>query len=359
MQCPDSAHSLFEGCPIKLIFTQGPSITTRLFVFVALSVVLMVMDHKYDNLATLRAGLSVIVYPLQQIIELPGTVSDWFGESLATRRQLQEQLDSLQTQQLMQKVQMQKLAALEAENIRLRELLDSSFEVGEKVLIAELMSVNLDPYKHQIVINKGELHDIYPGQPLLDAHGVMGQIVHAGPYTSTAVLITDTSHAIPVQVNRNGLRTIALGSGTINRLELPYIPNNADIKPGDLLITSGLGGRFPPGYPVATVQGVRNDPGLTFSQVVAAPMAELNRSREVLLVWPGVIKTLAPAKSDAAATTPSVDVVNPEETAQAQADADTEPESPAESPADEAPATEPEPMAAAADETTTAETETP
>jgi rod shape-determining protein MreC len=301
-------------------------------VFVALSTVLMVMDHKYDNLTSVRAGLSLIVYPLQQIIDLPGAVSDWFGESLATRRRLQEENDSLRMQQLMQKVQMQKLAALEAENIRLRALFDSSFEVGEKMLVAELMSVNLDPYKHQIVINKGELHDVYPGQPLLDARGVMGQVVHAGPYTSTAVLITDTSHAIPVQVNRTGLRTIALGSGTINRLDLPYIPNNADIKPGDLLITSGLGGRFPPGYPVASVTAVRHDPGLTFSQVVATPMAELNRSREVLLVWPGISTTLDSSAPVDAANTPSVDVMSPDETA----------ETPPETPADATPAEEPE-----------------
>jgi len=256
-------------------------------VFAALSVVLMVMDHKYRSLEPVRAGLSVMIYPIQLLVEVPGTVSDWFSESLATRRHLQEENDSLRTQLFMQKVQMQKLASLEAENIRLRELLDSSFEVGEKVLIAELLSVNLDPYQHQIVINKGQLDDIYPGQPLLDAEGVIGQIVHAGPYTSTAVLITDTSHAIPVQVNRNGLRSIALGSGTINRLDLPYIPNNADIKPGDLLVTSGLGGHFPPGYPVALVSAVKHDPGRTFSEVIATPLAHLNRSREVLLVWPG------------------------------------------------------------------------
>jgi rod shape-determining protein MreC len=194
----------------------------------------------------------------------------------------------------MQKVQMQRLAALEAENIRLRELLDASFEVGEKRLIAELMSVNLDPFQHQIVINKGTLDGVFPGQPILDAEGVMGQIVHAGPYTSTAVLITDTSHAIPVQVNRNGLRSIAIGSGTINRLELPYIPNNSDILPGDLLITSGLGGRFPPGYPVAKVGAVQHDPGRSFAQVIAEPLAQLNRSREVLLVWPGEITVLEP-----------------------------------------------------------------
>jgi rod shape-determining protein MreC len=266
-------------------------------VFVALSAVLMVMDHKYKSLESLRAGLSVAIYPIQMLVEVPNTVSEWFSESLATRRHLQEENDSLHTQIFMQKAQMQKLASLEAENIRLRELLDSSFEVGERVIIAELMSVNLDPYKHQIVINKGQLDGIYPGQPLLDAEGVMGQIVHAGPYTSTAVLITDTAHAIPVQVNRNGLRSIALGSGTINRLDLPYIPNSADIQPGDLLITSGLGGRFPPGYPVAVVTAVQHDPGRTFSRVMATPLAHLDRSREVLLVWPGETTTiLGPAE---------------------------------------------------------------
>ena len=252
----------------------------------------MVMDHKYNSLESVRDALSVLVYPIQLSVEIPGSISDWFSESLATRRKLQEEIDSLRTQQIVQQAQMQKLAALEVENIRLRELLDSSFEIGEKVLIAELMSVNLDPYKHQVVVNKGELHNVYPGQPLVDANGVMGQVVHAGPYTSTAILITDTAHAIPVQVNRNGLRSIALGSGSINRLELPYIPNSADIQPGDLLITSGLGGRFPPGYPVATVETVDHDPGNAFASVIATPLAHLNRSREVLLVWPNPTTTV-------------------------------------------------------------------
>jgi rod shape-determining protein MreC len=277
----------------------------------------MVMDHKYNSIESVRDALSVLVYPIQLSVELPGSVTEWFNEALATRRKLQEEIDSLRTQQFMQKAQMQKFAALQAENIRLRELLDSSFEVGEKVLIAELMSVNLDPYKHQVVINKGELHDIYPGQPLVDADGVMGQIVHAGPYSSTAMLITDTSHAIPVQVNRNGLRSIALGSGSINRLELPYIPNSADILPGDLLISSGLGGRFPPGYPVATVTAVQHDPGNAFAAVVATPLAHLNRSREVLLIWPSqttVIKTTAHAPLEVPG-----DVQGPEEPAAASA----------------------------------------
>jgi len=281
----------------------------------------MVMDHKYNSIESVRDALSLLVYPIQLSVELPGSVTEWFNESLATRRKLQEEIDSLHTQQFMQRAQMQKFAALQAENIRLRELLDSSFEVGEKVLIAELMSVNLDPYKHQVVINKGELDDIYPGQPLVDADGVMGQIVHAGPYSSTAMLITDTSHAIPVQVNRNGLRSIALGSGTINRLELPYIPNSADILPGDLLISSGLGGRFPPGYPVATVTAVQHDPGNAFAAVVATPLAHLNRSREVLLIWPSqttVIESTANVPVESPADT--MDAEEPAETAAAIAD---------------------------------------
>ena len=148
-----------------------------------MSIGLMMMDHRQSHLESVRAALSVVVYPIQLAVELPGSISGWFRESLATRRQLQEENVSLHTQLLMLKAQRQKMEALEIENIRLRELLDSSFEVGEKILVAELMSVNLDPYKHQIVINKGELNQTYPGQPLLDADGVMGQVVHVGPYT--------------------------------------------------------------------------------------------------------------------------------------------------------------------------------
>lgn len=265
-------------------------ITVRLVVFVTVSVVMMFMDHRYQTLNSVRSTLSVIVYPLQMAIELPGSISEWFHESLASRRQLQEENASLRTQQLMMEAQVQKLASLESENIRLRELLGSSFEIGERILAAELMSINLDPYQHQVMINKGETDAVYPGQPILDAKGIMGQVVHVGLYTSTAVLITDTSHAIPVQVNRTGMRTIAVGSGRLDQLILPYIHNNADIRPGDLLISSGLGGRFPQGYPVATVEAVQLDPGKAFANVVATPSALIDRSREVLLVWPAELK---------------------------------------------------------------------
>jgi rod shape-determining protein MreC len=260
----------------------------------------MTVDHRQHHLDSVRAALSVLVYPLQWVVDLPRTSSEWFRESLSTRRALQEDNASLRTQHLVLNTQLQKLEALEAENRRLRALLDSSFQVEDReVLIAALLSVDMDPYRHQIEINKGTLDRLFEGQPLLDSLGVMGQLIHVGPFTSTAMLITDPAHAIPVQVNRTGLRTIALGTGAIDRLELPHIPNNADIRNGDLLVTSGLGGRFPPGYPVAEVIDVQQDPGRTFSQVTARPRALLDRSREVLLIWPPGLQGSPPAPEPA------------------------------------------------------------
>jgi rod shape-determining protein MreC len=253
-------------------------------VLVVLSLALMTLDHRQHHLDSIRSALSVVVYPLQALLNLPNNAGTWFREALSTRRQLQEENASLRTQQLMLRSRLQKLEALEAENLRLRELLGSSFQLGERVLVAELMSVNLDPYKHLVALNKGDLEDVYPGQAVLDESGVMGQVIHVGPLTSSVMLITDPDHAIPVLVNRTGLRTVALGTGAINQLDLPHIPVTADIRPGDLLVSSGLGGRFPPGYPVAVVETVVQDPGQAFSRVTATPRARLDRSREVLLV---------------------------------------------------------------------------
>jgi rod shape-determining protein MreC len=251
----------------------------------------MTIDHRQHHLDSARSALSVVVFPLQLLVDLPGNTVDWFRESLATRRQLQEENFSLRKQQLILNTQLQKLEALEAENRHLRALLDSSFQVGERpMMIAALLSVDMDPYRHQIEINKGSLDNLFDGQPLLDSRGIMGQLIHVGPFTSTAMLITDPAHATPVQINRNGLRTIALGTGKLDQLELPNIPNNADIEVGDLLVSSGLGGRFPPGYPVAEIVEVEQDTGRAFSSILARPRAQLDRSREVLLVWPEQIE---------------------------------------------------------------------
>ena len=263
-----------------------------------IAIVLMTLDHRFQYLKEVRAALSVIVYPVQSIVNFPVTAGDWMGESFATRESLMAEVTALKTQQLLYDVKLQKMAALESENMRLRQLLDSSFKVGERVLIAELLAVDMEPFSSEIVINKGSDYDIYEGQPLLDAHGIMGQITKVGPLTSRAMLITDPNHAIPVSVNRNGLRTIAIGTGNPDELDIPHFPNNADIQVGDLLVSSGLGGRFPRGYPVATITSIEIDPGQPFARVTAKPAAQLQRSREVLLVWPRTPATQIPEEQE-------------------------------------------------------------
>jgi len=248
------------------------------------SLALMTMDHRQNHLDTIRNGLSLVVYPLQYIVNLPSAAGQWVSENLAARQALIEENEQLRARQLLQEMRLQKLYSLETENARLRELLNSASKVGEQVLIGELLAVDQDPFRRRVLINKGTGAGVFEGQPLLDAYGVMGQVVQVTPFTSTALLITDPSHAIPVQVNRNGLRAIALGTGEANRLEIPHIPNNADLQIGDLLITSGLGRRFPPGYPVATIIEFEKDPSQPYARVVAEPAAQLERSREVLLV---------------------------------------------------------------------------
>ncbi len=258
------------------------------------SLALMTMDHRQHHLNTIRDGLSLAIYPLQYLVNLPSAAGNWASENLAARASLQEENEQLRARQLLQEMRLQKLYSLEAENTRLRELLNSSSKVGEQVLIGELLAVDQDPFRRRVLINKGSDAAVFEGQPLLDAYGVMGQVVQVTPFTSTALLITDPSHATPVQVNRNGLRAIALGTGEADRLEIPHIPNNADIQVGDLLITSGLGRRFPPGYPVATVIEFEKDPSQPYARVVAEPAAHLERSREVLLVSQKVPQEVLP-----------------------------------------------------------------
>lgn len=264
---------------------------------VVVSIGLIVADHRQHHLDALRSTVSVLVYPLHYLASLPEQLARAVEGQLADEDVLRRANHGLRKENLVLKARLQKLASLEAENMRLRDLLGSSFKIGDRVLIAELMSVDLDPYRQQVIINKGSISGVFVGQPVLDANAVMGQVVRVNPFSSTVLLITDASHALPVQVNRNGLRTVAAGTGLISRLELPHLQNNADVQTGDLLVTSGLGGHFPPGYPVARVAEVRKEPGQPFATVIAEPTARLDRSREVLLVW-----TLPPALLDEALT---------------------------------------------------------
>lgn len=252
---------------------------------VALSLVLMVLDHRFAHLQQLRSALAFVTYPLQVLADLPVTASLWLQEVTSSRSELLTQNEELRAQNLKLSAELQKFESLQAENIRLRNLLDASYKVGDRVLIAELSAVDLDPYKQQVVINKGAASGVYEGQAVLDADAVMGQIIQVTPFSSTVLLITDPSHSIPVQVLRSGLRTIAVGSGRVNALDLPYLPTNSDIREGDLLVTSGLGGKFPSGYPVARVTRVDRAPDNAFALISAEPAAHLDRSREVLVVW--------------------------------------------------------------------------
>jgi rod shape-determining protein MreC len=250
-----------------------------------ISVVLMAIDHRQHHLESIRSTLSLFIYPLQYVVNLPFSAADWAGENLSSREKLLAENTELRTQQQLLMAKLQKLSALKVENIRLRELLKSSKTISEHVLIGELLAIDLEPFTRKIVINKGSTDDVYRGQPLLDAQGIMGQVIHVGPFSSTAMLITDPNHAIPVHVNRNGLRAIALGTGAPDVLDIPYLPNSADIEEGDLLTSSGLGGRFPRDYPVAKVSTVIKDPTKPYAVVKAKPTARLETAREVLLVW--------------------------------------------------------------------------
>lgn len=253
---------------------------------VCLSVALMVWDYQYPQLQQVRAALTVLVSPLRFIAELPVTVSlnaqDWF----MTRHQLQDENTTLHQHNLQLQAKLQKYTALQAENQRLRELLDSSTTLlNERMLLAQLSAIDLDPHRQQVLINKGTQNGVFVGQAVLDAAAVMGQVSQVTPFSATVLLITDADHAFPVQVVRNGLRTLAVGTGRIDALELPYLPDHTDIRVGDQLVTSGLGGTFPAGYPVATITRIDRQPNQMFAYIEARPLAYLDRSREVLLVW--------------------------------------------------------------------------
>jgi len=267
----------------------------------------MTLDHRYHNVDAIRSTLSFVLEPIRQTIDLPFLLADDISTGFSSRTTLLDENQELRTQNLLLKTRLQKYSALESENIRLREALDSSVKVGDKVLIAELLRVDLEPFTRRIVINKGSGDDLYPGQPLLDANGVIGQILHVSLFSSTAMLITDPSHAIPVQLNSTGLRAIAIGTGQPGQLKLLHVPRNIKLKTGDLLVTSGLGGRFPAGYPVAKVTQVSVEPGNPYLQVIAAPTAALQQSREVLVVWPAA----GPA-AQTADNKPSVETDNAE-----------------------------------------------
>ena len=216
---------------------------------------------------------------------LPGKVETWADKRFMSRARMQQENEALRTELLVLKRKAQKMASLSAENVHLRQLLNSAHTLADKVLIAELIGVSPDSHIHTVTVNKGESDGVYAGQALVDASGLMGQVVRVGRFSSEVLLITDITHALPVQINRNGVRLIAEGVGSLYELVVRHVSNTEDIREGDLLVSSGLGQRFPAGYPVAEIVEVQVNPGKSFAKVIARPKAQLNRSRHVLLVF--------------------------------------------------------------------------
>ena len=278
---------------------SGFSMGARFLLLAIVCVALMLLDRRDQHLVRVRQALLVVVYPVQVLVDLPSSTWERMGDTFAARDTLIAENQQFRRERLETEGRLQRLDALEAENARLRELLDSTARIGSRALVAEILSVDLDPYRQRFDLNRGLVDGVFVGQALIDAQGVVGQVVRVGPLTSEAVLITDADHAVPVSVNRNGVRTIAVGTGDSGRLRLPYLTNNADVVVGDLLISSGLGGVFPAGYPVGRVLDVQRRPDQAFAEIVAEPVSALDRDREVLLVWDSADEV--PRASEAAA----------------------------------------------------------
>jgi rod shape-determining protein MreC len=247
----------------------------------------MFLDHRGHHLEKIRAGLNVLAYPIQLIASVPAYVGGSIGDFFTTRGTLRQDNEKLLAERQGLNAKVQQFDALEEENARLRRMLGSAAQVADKVLAAELVEVSSEPFTRKIVVAKGSRDGAYVGQPVIDAHGIMGQVTQVASQVSRVTLITDAGHAIPVLDNRSGLRMLVFGTGDPDTLKVPYLTSASDIKEGDLLVSSGMGGTFPPGYPVAQVSRIVNDPNEAFLVIAAKPAAQLNHGKQVMLIWRG------------------------------------------------------------------------
>ena len=253
---------------------------------IALCIAMMIVDHRFQHLEIVRSNISLALSPIRYLVSLPSTGSNWAGEWFTSHTELLRENEKLRAEGRILNARLQKLEILAAENDRLRYLLGSSRKIDDDVIVAELLSVDQNPYSQLIEINRGTSDGVEIGHAVIDDFGIMGQVIHANAHSATIILISDPEHAIPVQFIRSGTRSVAFGKGSTRQLELRYLPATADIKVDDELVTSGLGGRFPPDYPVATVTEINEDRVHGFVSVLAEPKARLDSSREVLVIKP-------------------------------------------------------------------------
>ena len=293
------------------IIGRGPPLGATFLTLALLSVGLMVADVRYNQMAHVRELLSAAAYPLQAAVDLPFRAWDWLTGSFADRSRLRRENMELTGRLRLANLQLQRFAALEDENRRLRDMRENSAGVADRVLVASILNVDLDPFRHRVLVDKGASDGVFKGQAVLDAEGIFGQVAQVHAETAEVILISDAEHAIPVQSTRSGLRTIAVGTGDSSRLSLPFVTGESDLKVGDVLLSTGMGGVFPRGYPVAEVTRVERNPAATFALVDARPTALLDRDREVLLVWftpPPAMDEAPPAESTQAAAAAASEV---------------------------------------------------
>jgi rod shape-determining protein MreC len=245
----------------------------------------MIMDNRLESFVQFRNALSLPLVPLQYIVSWPSHVFTNLKRVISTQDNLIRENLQLKSEQLLLQARLQRFLAIESENNYLKSLLQSAKQVKSRTLIAELLEVTTEPFVHQVVLDKGTKEGVYVGQPVLDANGVMGQIISAGPITSRVLLINDPHSGISVQNARNGMRAIAMGDSYTAKLKLMYVPKTMDIKVGDVFITSGLGDHYPEGYPVGKVSTISKNPAQQFAEIALQPSAHLDSSRQVLLVW--------------------------------------------------------------------------
>ncbi|SIR01758.1 rod shape-determining protein MreC [Shewanella morhuae] len=268
---------------MKPIFVRGISNQFRLTLAIILSVFLLVANHRLDPV---RQSLASVFSPLQYLASAPGVVLDWSSESFATRNMLALQNKELLRQQLLMSERLQRFEHLRQENERLRALLGSPAYLDSRRMVAEVLEVASDPFHQYVVLNHGSRSGVFVGQPVVDAQGVVGQVVQVSEMTSRVLLLSDVSHGLPVRITRNDVRLVANGTGELDEIELRHVAKSTDIRVGDLLVTSGLGNRFPEGYPVARVMEVLTEDGQSYARVTAQPLAALDRIRYLLLIWP-------------------------------------------------------------------------
>jgi len=280
-------------------FGQGAQ-TARLMLYGLLAVVLMAMDHRGQYVPRIRSVAQYAVEPVYHVVEWPVRALQNLSAQFQSRRSMRHENEQLKRRLLGQQAELQRLQTLVEENRRLRALFVGAASQPYEYRFAELLKVDLDPFSHRVMIDRGARDGVQPGQAVIDGGGVLGQVEDVDRHFSSVRLISDPNHALPVQINRTGLRTVAFGQGDTARLSLPSVPREADVREGDLIVTSGLGERFPGGYPVAVVTRIDREQGQTFARVEAAPLAALDRGREVLLITapPAVADDTAPAEAE-------------------------------------------------------------